>query len=279
MINADSSADSPPIKLSESNARSHPTFEYLTQASAGVHGPRAPDPLAAMAQSSAPSKDALVEAEALIAHLHANAETEKLFLTQELHDDLGGLLVSAIMDLSSARTRLPPMDPRLQAQFERIRKTLESAIDHSRRMAEELRPSILDNFGLFAALQWQLKRASRESNAICTEAYPDVEPQFQSAALTALFRIAQDALAMTFKRESVKSADLNVRVEDGAVWMKFSDDGVPVMLDGKETGAANAIASMRHRIRVLGGTVDMNRTADGGTVLTAWMPMTPKAET
>jgi signal transduction histidine kinase len=188
----------------------------------------------AMAQTSVPGKDALVAADALIAHLHARAETEKSLLSRDLHDDLGGLMVSAVMDLSSAMQRLPPVDPQLFQQFERIKTTIEAAIDLCRRMMEDLRPSILDNFGLFAALQWQLKRASFESNAVCTEAYPEVEPQFESAALTALFRIGQEALAMTFKRRSVKSADLSVRVENGAVWMRFSDDGVPVMLEGSE---------------------------------------------
>jgi two-component system, NarL family, sensor histidine kinase UhpB len=228
-----------------------------------------------MSHISVPGNDPLLEADALIAHLHARAETEKSLLSRDLHDDLGGLMVSAVMDLSSAMHRLPPVDLKLFQQFERIKTTIETAIDLGRRMTEDLRPSILDNFGLFAALQWQLKRASFESNAVCTEAYPDVEPQFESVALTTLFRIAQEALAMIFRRGSVKSADVNVRVENGAVWMRFSDDGAPVMLEGSERDAANAIASMRHRIGALSGTVDLDRTPDGNTVLTAWMPLTP----
>jgi signal transduction histidine kinase len=227
-----------------------------------------------MAHTSVPGKDALVEADALIAHLHTRAETEKSLLSRDLHDDLGGLMVSAVMDLSSAMQRLPPVDLALFQQFERIKTTIEAAIDLGRRMTEDLRPSILDNFGLFAALQWQLKRASSESNAVCTQAYPDVEPQFESVAVTALFRIAQEALEMIFKRGSVTSADVNVRIENGAVLMRFADDGVPVMSEGNESGAANAIASMRHRIGALGGTVDLDRTSDGNTVLTAWMPIT-----
>ena len=103
-------------------------------------------------------KDALLEAESLIAHLHQNSESEKSRLTRELHDDLGGLMVSAVMDLSSVTRRLATSDPEAHQKFERIRSTLESAIDLSREMIEGLRPSILDNFGLFAALRWQLKR-------------------------------------------------------------------------------------------------------------------------
>jgi signal transduction histidine kinase len=218
-------------------------------------------------------QDALLEAESLIAHLHENSESERSRLTRELHDDLNGLMVSAVMDLSSATRRLATFDPEAHQKFERIRSTLEAAIDLSREMIEGLRPSILDNFGLFAALRWQLKRASRDSDAVCTDSYPDVEPAFESFALTALFRIAQDALAMSFKRGSVKSADVTVRIENGAVWMRFTDDGVATSPDGKGSEAAITMSSMRHRIRALGGTVNVKKTAKGETILTAQMPL------
>jgi two-component system, NarL family, sensor histidine kinase UhpB len=228
---------------------------------------------AAVAESDSLENDALLEAESLVAHLHENSESEKSRLARELHDDLGGLMVSAVMDLSSATRRLAALDPEAHKKFERIRSTLESAIDLSRQMIEGLRPSILDNFGLFAALRWQLKRASRESGVVCTESYPDVEPPLESVALTALFRVAQEALAMSFKRGAVKSADLSVRIENGAVWMIFTDDGVTNVPDGKKSDAAMTISSMRHRIRVLGGTVNVNKTAKGENIVTAQMPM------
>jgi signal transduction histidine kinase len=223
---------------------------------------------------SGKSDSVIREAEAVIDHLYETTELEKLVWARELHDEIGGLMVSAVMDLSAACGRMTHVDPHVKAQLERVRVTLESAIDVSRRMVEELRPSILDNFGLFAALKWQLKKASRDSNATCTESYPHTEPVFEHDASTALFRIAQDALAMTFKRGAIKSAGLIVLVKDGTVSIQISDDGTPEMLQGEERGAATALASMQHRLRTLGGKVDMVRTIGGGTVLTANMPLT-----
>lgn len=222
---------------------------------------------------SAQIHESIQEGAVLIAHLHEAAESEKLLWARALHDEIGGLMVAAIMDLSSARAHMPPLNQLLQRQLERVRITLEAAVDVSRRVVEELRPSILDNFGLFAALKWQFKRAGRDSNATCSESYPDIEPAFESKESTVLFRIAQEALAMLFKRGALRSADMHVLVQDGTLFLKFSDDGTPVMLAGKETGAAIALASMRHRIRSVGGTVDMIRPACGGTVLTAVMPL------
>jgi signal transduction histidine kinase len=218
----------------------------------------------------APADQALFEAKTLISHLLATTEAHRTSLAREVHDELGGLVVSAIMDLTSVLRRLPALDPSTQAQFDRIQRTLEDTVDRSRKMVEELRPSILDNFGLFAALRWQLKRAACSANVSCTEAYPDIEPQFPSDASTALFRIAQEALVMTFARGMVKSADLTVCVENGELFLRITDDGVPLMSDGeREDGAANALVSMRHRLHALGGEVDLHQTAGGVSVLTA----------
>jgi signal transduction histidine kinase len=217
---------------------------------------------------------ALKEAELLIAYLHEQAEFEKARFTRELHDDLAGYMVAAAMDLCSARSGLASVEPQVQKRFERIRLALESAIDLSRQIVEDLRPSILDNLGLFAALHWQLKRASRYSNAICTDSYPAVEPVFESVALTVLFRIAQDALAMSFKRGSVTSADLTVRISEEAVSMRFTDDGIAPTLGATERHVAMMMSSMRYRMRMLGGTVDVRNTPEGETILTAQMPLT-----
>jgi signal transduction histidine kinase len=222
----------------------------------------------------APGNQALFEAETLITHLLTTTEAHRTLLAREVHDELGGLVVSAIMDLSSALRRLPALDSPTKVQFDRIQRTLEDAVDRSRRMVEELRPSILDNFGLFAALQWQLKKSGRDSNVICTEAYPDIEPRFAPNASIALFRIAQEALGMVFARGMVKCADLTVRVENGELFMKVTDDGIPVMSDGEqEDGAANALVSMRQRLRAMGGQVDLTQTAGGVSVLTARLPL------
>ena len=83
---------------------------------------------------------ALSEAEDFIDRLHSEAETQREALSRTIHDELGGFLVSAAMDFTSVRQRLPELDVPILEQLERGRKTLESAIALSRRMVEELRP-------------------------------------------------------------------------------------------------------------------------------------------
>ena len=114
---------------------------------------------------------------------------------------------------------------------------------------------------------------TRSRNVIYTEWYPEIEPALPADASIALFRVAEEALAMTFKRGAVEVADLQVRVDQGVLRMKFTDNGIPVMLGGAEQGADISLATMRYRLRLLGGSVDIERTEGRGTILTARLPL------
>lgn len=221
---------------------------------------------------STPIEETRQETEALITHLQNASEVKDTALAHELHDVLGGLMGAAIMDLDAVRRVKPALNQNALARIDRVKGTLQQAIDLKRRIIEELRPSILENFGLFAALRWQLKRTWGNSDVVTTETYPEVEPQFESRAAIALFRIAQEALSIAIKRASVKSTDLTVCVDEDYFWMRFSDDGTP-NVDKQTEDPAMILASMRHRIRVLGGKLRICRNEAGATVLTAWMPL------
>jgi len=212
-----------------------------------------------------------LECEGLITHLQNAAELRDTALSHELHDELGGLMGAAVMDLDAVRRIQPPLSQSALKRVDRVKRTLEQAIDLKRRVIEELRPSILDNFGLFAALRWQLKKTWGNSDVVLTQTYPNVEPQFESHAAIALFRIAQEALSIARKRESVKSTDFTVSVDQGNFSMRFSDDGTPTAETQKVDPMI--LASMRHRIRVLGGTVQVSRSDAGATILTVAMPL------
>src|ERR1700723_2762298 len=210
--------------------------------------------------------------EGLVTHLQNAAELKYTALSHELHDELGGLMGAAVMDLDAVRRVEPALSQNALNRLDRVKRTLEQAIDLKRRVIEELRPSILDNFGLFAALRWQLKKTWGNSDVVSTENYPDVEPRFESHAATTIFRIAQEALSMVLKRASVKSADLTVSVDHGKFWMRFSDDGAP-NAQTQTTDPAMILASIRYRIRTLGGNVQISRTEASSTVLTVSMPL------
>ncbi|HEY4443107.1 MAG TPA: CHASE3 domain-containing protein [Steroidobacteraceae bacterium] len=208
----------------------------------------------------------------LSTHLQSVAEREKAALARELHDELGGLLVGARMDISWAEQYLTGNYPELKQRLRRVQQNLSAGVDLKRRIIEELRPTLLDNVGLFAALRWQLKETCRGAGLKCTESYPDEEPNFSSEAAIALFRIAQEAFTNILKHSAAKSVDITLDVDQDAIVMQISDDGKGIPLSRLNAIGSHGLASMRHRVRALGGLLDVKSPASGGTILLVRIP-------
>ena len=209
----------------------------------------------------------------LSTHLQNVSEREKAVLARELHDELGGLLVGARMDLSWAEQHLARDDPDMKQRLHRVQQNLSAGVDLKRRIIEELRPTLLDNVGLFAALRWQLKETCGNAGLKCTEVYPDEEPKFTSEAAIALFRIAQEAFTNILKHSGAASVDLTVGLDGDAIVMQISDDGKGIPASRLTAIGSHGLASMRHRVRALGGRLDVRSPASGGTTLLVRIPL------
>ena len=213
------------------------------------------------------------ELTALSTHLQGVSELEKSALSRELHDELGGLLVAARMDLSWLQQRLPTSDPAIEQRFKRIHESLSAGIDLKRRVVEELRPTLLDNMGLFAALRWQFKESCRRTGLKCSETIPETELRVSPDAAIGVFRVAQEALTNILKHAEATSADLAVDIQGDSFVLRISDDGKGISMNRPQTITSHGLASMRHRIAALGGTWDIHAPASGGTVVTARIPL------
>ena len=213
------------------------------------------------------------ELTALSTHLQGVSEQEKSALSRELHDELGGLLVAARMDLSWLQQRLPTTDPSIEQRFKRIHDSLSAGVDLKRRVVEELRPTLLDNMGLFTALRWQFKETCRRTGLRCTETIPESELKFSPDAAIGVFRIAQEALTNILKHSEAKSADLFISIDQDTFTLRITDDGKGIPSGRLGISTTHGLVSMRHRIAGLGGTWDLGSPASGGTVVTARIPL------
>ncbi len=208
----------------------------------------------------------------LSTHLQNVAEHEKERLAHELHDELGGLLVGARMDVSWAEQHLKDADPAVNQRLTRVQQSLAAGVDLKRRIIEELRPTLLDNVGLVAALRWLLKATCGRAGLRCVERYPDEESVFTPKASIALFRIAQEALANIVKHASASAVSLSLEIDDQHVVLRIADDGHGITAEQFHATGAHGFASMRHRIRALSGRFDVVAGERGGTVVTAEVP-------
>jgi signal transduction histidine kinase len=213
------------------------------------------------------------ELTALSTHLQGVSEQEKSALSRELHDELGGLLVAARMDLSWLQQRLPIADPSIEQRFKRIHDSLSAGVDLKRRVVEELRPTLLDNMGLFTALRWQFKETCRRTGLRCTETIPEGELKFTPDAAIGIFRVAQEALTNILKHSEAKSADLFIAMDRDTLTLRITDDGKGIPRDCLATSTSHGLVSMRHRIASLGGIWELGSPSSGGTVVTARVPL------
>ncbi len=209
----------------------------------------------------------------LSTHLQSVAEREKAGLARELHDELGGLLVGARMEISWVEQHFAKNDPDLSNRLTRVQKNLAAGVDLKRRIIEELRPTLLDNVGLFAALRWLLKETCASAGIACIESYPDEEPRFKSEASIALFRIAQEAFSNVLKHSKARTVDISLDMDDETLLMRIADDGIGIPAGRLNAIGSHGLASMRHRVRALGGRLDVRGPASGGTMLIVQIPV------
>lgn len=209
----------------------------------------------------------------LSTHLQSVAEQEKAALSRELHDELGGLLVAARMDVSWLEERVASDDPEARAHFKRVHEALQSGVELKRRVVENLRPSLLDNLGLFPALRWQVADSCGRAGLKCIESYPEDEPQLTPQASIAVFRIVQEALTNIIKHARAKSVE--VRIEQHPLWLsvRIRDDGVGVPTGVNAAQRAHGLAAMRHRANGLGGQWQLRAAAGGGTEIEVRLPV------
>lgn len=218
-------------------------------------------------------RDRTRELAALSSHLQELSEREKKALARDLHDALGGMLVATKMDVAWIRNRLKSTDPAIEQRWERIQQSLDQGVDFKRRIVEQLRPTLLDNMGLFAALRWQLRETCSRANLECRERLPDEELPLTSEASIALFRIAQEALTNVLKHARATMVQLQVDIDANGLSMMIADNGRGMPSPEDATALGHGLAGMRHRLTALGGRWQIRRRDGGGTEIRVDVPL------
>jgi signal transduction histidine kinase len=220
------------------------------------------------AQAATPRE---LELSALSSHLQSLAEKEKSELARTLHDELGGLLTAAKMDLSWLQARMDK--PEYQERLAQLGSVLDEAMSLKRRVVEELRPSLLDHFGLPTAL-----RAYTES--VCAQAniQPDIRlPEDGAGApkelAIALFRIIQEGLTNVVRHAAASRVVLELTCDGKEYAFTLHDDGRGFNPNDNRDSWPHGIMGMQHRVRALGGRFALDSAPGKGTTLRVAVPV------
>ncbi len=208
----------------------------------------------------------------LSTHLQKVSETEKFALARELHDELGGLLIAIKMDLAQLRTRFDLSQPDIQKRWERMQAALSAGIDLKRRIIEQLRPSLLDNMGLIAAIRWQASEITGAAGLRLDESYIDIEPSINGDAAIAIFRIVQESLTNVVKHARATRVGVEVQLTKTEFQLSIEDNGVGIG-EGSATKVSHGINSMRHRLTPFDGELAIERVEPSGTRVRVTIPL------
>jgi signal transduction histidine kinase len=223
-------------------------------------------------------EDPVASVPGLISYMQTLAEREKALLARELHDELGGLLVAASMDLAWLDHHLgvrpgdsPPHE--IRRRLQRLKEALSGAVDIKRKIIEELRPTLLDNVGLSAALRWLVTNTCARAGLAGTSNFPQREPHLNADASIALFRIAQEGLGLIMESKWVRSISLGLSSAGHILTLSITGNGENVSTGEAEHRESYEFATIRHRVTALGGGVTFASPLAGEVCLSAWLPL------
>ncbi|HEX2122053.1 MAG TPA: sensor histidine kinase, partial [Thermoanaerobaculia bacterium] len=188
-------------------------------------------------------------------------------IAREVHDELGQALTAMKIDLQQLGRR----HRELQEPLGAIAHNLDGIVDLVRRIAADLRPAILDDLGVTAALEQQLRRL-RESTGITTTLTVSEEPEIDMLTGVTLYRIAQEALANVVRHAEATAVEVSLAMTDGTAVLTIRDNGrgMPPSIDPKSLG----LLGIRERAELLGGSVTIDSRPGDGTMVTATLPLT-----
>jgi signal transduction histidine kinase len=215
---------------------------------------------------------------AMLFHLSSSlqkvAEREKAALARELHDELGGLLVATKIDVSWLRKRADDGTEASKLRWERVLRCMDEGLTLKRRIIESLRPTLLDNVGLVAALRWQVDESLRRQGIACEEQYPETLPELSPDARIAVFRVVQECFMNIVKHAKAKSVLLRVTATDDEMSIMVRDDGSGIDETRLETPTSHGLLGMRHRVESLDGSFTVRSLGPGvGTECVFTLPL------
>jgi PAS domain S-box-containing protein len=215
---------------------------------------------------------------ALSARLQSAREEESIRIAREIHDELGSALARLKWDLEGIkktfsepgkRSKVPDLKKKLAAML----GLTDTTINTVRRIASDLRPSVLDILGSMAAIEWQARQFQDRTGIVvhCDSLLANVDLNQEQS--TAVFRIFQEALTNILRHAQATRVDVTMVEEAGALVLTIRDNGRGITEDEKSGQVAIGLLGMRERAHLIGGEIDITGVEGEGTTVTVRIPI------
>lgn len=213
----------------------------------------------------------------LLTRMQEVREEERTTIAREIHDELGQTLTAMKIDLSLIVDQIPGPVANVKRQLQGMIRDIDATIVYVRKLSSSLRPPLLDDIGLDAAIEWQLQGFSHRTGCqFSLDASPN-EIRLDHDAKTAMFRIFQEALNNIARHANADHIDIALRASDADLVLTVKDNGIGIDDALINSPRSIGLIGMQERAAIHGGAVTIIRGETGGTLVTVRMPLSEGA--
>lgn len=210
---------------------------------------------------------------ALASHLLVVREEEWARISREIHDELGQALTGLKMELTWVANRLPQDQKALAGKAESVLSLIDDTIKAVRRIAAGLRPAVLDQLGLAAAIEWQAGEFRKRTGIRCEISLPPDVPVFDQERSIAAFRIYQELLTNAARHANATRIEVEVRIESDTLILSVNDNGKGIDEASVQSPKSLGLLGMRERILPFGGRIEIAGSPNKGTKAKVSIPL------
>jgi len=209
----------------------------------------------------------------LSAHLQVVREEERTRIARKIHDDMGQSLTALKIDLSWLNKRLSNDQGSIREKIQSMVVLINETIETVHNVSEDLRPGILDDFGLAAAIEWQAEEFKKRTGMECKHSLPSNEIELSKEKSTNLFRIVQESLTNVIRHANATKVKINLKEKDGILLLEVVDNGKGIAKASIANPKSFGLIGIKERVHFLNGKMDIAGTPNSGTRLTIKMPI------
>jgi signal transduction histidine kinase len=217
-------------------------------------------------------RESQVQLRALAARLVSVREEERTRIAREIHDELGQVLTGLKLDVTWLAKRLTKKQNELLEKTEGMRQLIDATVQQVRRISTGLRPEILDEMGLVAAIGWQAGEFQRRVGIRCRLRLPEDQISLDKERSTAVFRIFQEVLTNVARHARATSVHVDLAISEDNLTLQVADDGIGISADQVRSHDSLGLLGMRERAQLLGGDVSIHGAPSRGTTVSVSLP-------
>ncbi|MCX8010819.1 MAG: PAS domain S-box protein, partial [Ignavibacteria bacterium] len=201
----------------------------------------------------------------LSAHLQTIREEERTIISREIHDQLGQNLTGLRFDLTWLLNRINKKDAQLIKRINLMSELIDHTIESVQKLSTQLRPAILDDLGLEAALEWQAEDFQRRSGIKCIFKNSIKDLTLNHTVSTSIFRIFQETLTNIMRHAEATLVEISLSKIDSILQLEIKDNGKGIKPNKLEDPRSLGIIGMRERARLIGGELNIIGNPNLGT--------------